>query len=283
MLGSAPRRGVGAARSRAAGQAGGRGREKASEPVCVALPALRREEEDERCRSGLREVCQCSNFGASGVNSEVRGEGACQPKPFREKGVCLPDPAALARGGSDFEDGNLAAAPGNFAHGFRSCTVCRLEGRLEAYGGRCCKEVAASVRGVAPREEFGPVHRSLKAGNVKGYFATYLRASGGCGEATHGARCLPSAATNREEPCRAPCVRAAGEGSASLPVMLGASKTKIPGANRSDALRFFIVSTLLWDVRGRSSGLMDVFVNSFVWVTFWVCSLLFVGNLGRDI
>lgn len=54
-----------------------------------------------------------------------------------------------------------------------------------------------------------------RAGDVKGYFATRRRTSWRSGEAMHGARCLTSAATNREEPCRAPCVRAAGEGSPS--------------------------------------------------------------------
>lgn len=50
--------------------------------------------------------------------------------------------------------------------------VCRLKRQLEVYRGRCSEEVAATVRGMAPGEEFGPVRRSLKVDNVKGYFAT---------------------------------------------------------------------------------------------------------------
>lgn len=136
------------------------------------------------CRSGLREVCRCSNFGASGVNSEVPSRCVAKvpsnPNRSAKRGVSLPDLTALARGGSDFKDSKSGCSAGQLRTWLSEspcCTVRRLEGRLEAYGGRCCKEVAASVRGVAPREELGPVQRSLKAGNVKGYFATYLRAS----------------------------------------------------------------------------------------------------------
>lgn len=65
MVGSAPRRGVGATRSRAAGQAGGRGREKASEPVCSGAAGPRR-------RRGGRAVAARA-FGRSvGAQTSVR-------------------------------------------------------------------------------------------------------------------------------------------------------------------------------------------------------------------
>lgn len=219
-----PRRGVGAPRSRAAGQAGVRGRRRRSRSA-LALPVLRGGEEGERCRSGLRGVCQGSNFGAPGVSAKVPSrclaEVPSNPNRPAKRGLPCPTPQPWRAGVAIWKTAMWPQrrATSHMAFGVAVRLVAGFVGSRGVWRPTeegACQGVAASVRGVAPGGEFGPVHRSLKAGNVKGYFATYLRASWGSREATHSAGCLPSAATKREEPCRAPCGRAAGEGSARL-------------------------------------------------------------------
>lgn len=93
----------------------------------------------------------------------------------------MPHLTALARRASDFKYSICMQRWATLHVAFRVAVQllahCRFKGHFEVYGRRCHKEVAATVRGVAPRVEFDTAHRSLKADITKGYFVTYLRTS----------------------------------------------------------------------------------------------------------
>lgn len=109
------------------------------------------------------------NFNVSAINSKV-------PFRFLDKRVfpCLTSHPWCIRL-SDFKCGiwlqRRATSHMAFRIAVQLVAVCRLERQLVCRG-RCSEEVAATVRGMASREEFDPVRRSLKVDNVKGYFAT---------------------------------------------------------------------------------------------------------------